>query len=227
MIITLFCYISKQMISRAHLYAYFIIIQAFLLTGCVSILQKAAHSDHRLYGTEEELAYNCLVVENVLGEPNQVRIYLYDTAKTTAIAVPNTLSNCLEWEQLAEGKEIYIPFKLCRPNPPSPEGDDLTAYILDFSKMYFLAGDEKNYLFEHPCWRLFKPSLETPTLDLNIHFSDSYSNLSSTLRGIFTFGKGNKDRYPSGAKLYLVPPSHEVLSDSWGLGRYICVCPKK
>lgn len=123
------------------------------------------------------------------------------------------------------GKKIYIPYKLCKTAPSKPAGEGLAAYHLDFQKMYYFSNGKKNYLFDHPCWRLLIPSQETPTLDLNLHFVDSYTTFSSTFRGIFTLGMGNRDKYPGGSKLYLVPPREEVLSDSWGPSRYKCICP--
>lgn len=212
---------SVQKVASASL----IFISVLLIAGCVSIQKKDKFGDHRLYGTPKELTYNCLVVENVLGEPNQAQIYLFDTDKTSAIAPPNIRSDCLQWEGLVEGKKIHIPYTLCKPDPPGSKGQELTAYLLDFSKMYYLTAGKKHYLFDHPCWGSLQPTLETPTLDLNLYFVDSYTTFSSTFRGIFTLGMGNKDKYPDGSKLYLVPPSAEVLSDSWGPGRYKCICP--
>ena len=171
-----------------------------LLSGCVSIQHKDIYNRYFLPFDEQKIAeiqpYNCLFVQEIIGEPSNVVIYFDPREKDPPFLIKHDRIELKDNDlyNLTKGKPVYIPFQNNIKIDEVGQRGNITAYNLDFFNAWvFDSHNEKVKITDTNFWKVLKEENSIDEIQAYLVIKDKPDTIIEWLRYIFTLSVGSKD----------------------------------
>lgn len=176
----------------------------FLTAGCVSFhdgnkwnefYMPVDQAMEQLYHSAQ---YNCIVVQGVMGSPENVDFYLERQEHDNYFEYCSQSDND-DLYAITQDRDIHIPFTVCRawPNQEFINDKNTYLYCLDFHDAWaFGTGQTHLLLRDTKTWARFQEGDNNACDSIRVHLvmKDNTDGLDDILRNIFTLGIGCNGR---------------------------------